>query len=292
MRNVRRWVLPGLAVLLLAGLLYLGAVYVMEIRRPQFLTAAARASHARLMASGLKLVTPPGPGPFPTVLLIHGCGGLFGIEQPNPIMDEYAHSAVQAGWAAAILDSFSPRGWKAPWARRRVCIGLRLQGHRRSADVLAGLDLLGADPRIDLRHLRIASWSHGGWAVGDLVTLPDPGDGSLRRTMAEVEGIYFTYPFCGFPAQGGRRDWTWKGEVRFVFAEHDTVQSAAGCQPMLDRARKAGARVEAVVIPGVTHAFDERVKAADSPFKFDEAATVLAHQEFIAWLRRPASSGG
>jgi dienelactone hydrolase len=292
MRNVLRWIWRGLAVLLAAGLLLIGLAYAIAVLHPQFLTAAARASHARLMSSGLKLVTPPGRGPFPTVLLIHGCGGLSGIDQPNPIMDEYARSAVQAGWAAAILDSYSPRGWQAPWARSRVCIGLVLRGHQRAADVLAGLDLLGADPRIDPRHLRIASWSHGGWAVGDLVTLPDPGDGSFRRTMAKVEGIYFTYPFCGFPSQGGRRDWTWTGDVRFVFAEHDTVQSEAGCQPMLDRARKAGARIEAVVFPGVTHAFDERLRTADSPFKFDEAAAARAHGEFIAWLRRPASSGG
>jgi dienelactone hydrolase len=288
MRKLRRWILGGLALVLLAVLLFAGVLYV-SIRRPQFLTAAARESHARLMAPGLKLVSPPGRGPFPTVLLIHGCGGLSGADRPNPIMDEYARSAVQAGWAAAILDSYAPRHWEAPWARARVCTGLRLPGSRRAADVLAGLDLLGADPRINIHHLRIASWSHGGWAVGDLVSLPDPGDGSLRRTLAEVEGIYFTYPFCGFPAQGGRRDWTWKGVVRFVFAENDTVQSEAGCQPMLDRARKAGARVDATVFPGVTHAFDERLRTADSPFRFDEAATARAHQEFIAWLGRPAS---
>jgi dienelactone hydrolase len=203
-------------------------------------------------------------------------------------MDEYARSAVEAGWAAAILDSYSPRHWEAPWARRRVCTGMLLQGYRRAADVLAGLDLLRADPRVDHRRLRIASWSHGGWAVGDLVTLRDPGDGSFARTMADVEAIYFTYPYCSFPSQGGRRDWTWKGGLRFVFAEHDTVQSAEGCRPMVDRARKAGSEVETVVFPGVTHAFDERVKSADSKFKFDAAATARAHAEFMAWLRTPA----
>jgi dienelactone hydrolase len=203
-------------------------------------------------------------------------------------MDEYARSAVEAGWAAAILDSYSPRRWEAPWARRRVCTGLLLQGFRRAADVLAGLDLLQSDARVDHRRLRIASWSHGGWAVGDLLTLRDPGDGGFSRTMADVEAIYFTYPFCRFPSQGGRRDWTWKGGVRFVFAEHDTVQSAAGCGPMVDRARKAGSKVETVMFPGVTHAFDERVRSADSTFKFDPAATARAHAEFIAWLKTPA----
>jgi dienelactone hydrolase len=294
MRVLRRWVLLllGLALLAVAGVA--GISYERYIRHPAFLAASARTSHARLLAPGLQLVTPPGAGPFPTVLLVHGCGGLHGERGPNPIMDEYARSAVEAGWAAAILDSYGPRGWAAPWARRRVCTGMMLQGYRRAADVLAGLDLLEADPRVDHLRLRIASWSHGGWAVGDLVTLPDPGDGSFTRTMADVEAIYFTYPWCGFPSQGGRRDWTWKGAVRVVFAEHDTVQDAPGCQPMLDRARKAGAAVETVMIPGVTHAFDERVKSADSTFRFDPAAAAHAHAEFIAWLQTPVRnpSGG
>lgn len=287
MGTMRSWILAALALALLAAAGAAAVTYDRYIANPRFLAAPARASHAQFLASGLELVTPPGPGPFPTVLLVHGCGGLHGAKGPNPIMDEYARSAVEAGWAAAILDSYSPRRWEAPWARRRVCTGLLLQGYRRAADVLAGLDLLQADPRVDAHRLRIASWSHGGWAVGDLVTLPDPGDGSLRRTMAAVEGVYFTYPYCGFPSQGSRRAWTWSGDVRFVFAESDTVQSEAGCRPMLERARKGGSHVEVVVFPGVTHAFDERVKSAGSTFRFDPAATARAHQEFITWLQRP-----
>jgi dienelactone hydrolase len=290
MRTFRRWVLAALGLALVAAAGAAAVTYDRYIRNPRFLAVSARASHARLLAPGLELVTPAGPGPFPTVLLIHGCGGLRGAKGPNPIMDEYARSAVEAGWAAAILDSYGPRQWEAPWARRRVCTGVLLQGYRRAADVLAGLDLLRADARVDRRRLRIASWSHGGWAVGDLVTLRDPGDGSFARTMADVEAIYFTYPYCGFPSQGGRRDWTWKGAVRFLFAGQDTVQSQAGCGSMVDRARKSGSAVETVVFPGVTHAFDERVKSADSAFRFDQAATARAHAEFIAWLKGPAGN--
>lgn len=288
MGKLGRRILAGLGLVLLIAAGAAAVIYFTMIRDPLFLAPAARASHAQFMASGLKLVTPTGPGPFPTVLLIHGCGGLRAASGPNPIMDEYARSAVEAGWAGAILDSYGPRGWNPVWARRQVCTGARLQGFLRAADVLAGIDLLRADPRVDASHIRVASWSHGGWAVGDLVSLHDPGDGSFGRTMAEVEAIYFTYPYCGFVAQGGRRDWTWRGDVRVVFAGRDTVQPAAGCMPMVGRAREAGAKVDTAVYPGVTHAFDERVKSADSTFKFDPAATARAHAEFIAWLKTPA----
>jgi dienelactone hydrolase len=276
----------GVIVLIAAGAI---GAYLWTGEHPSFLTREARAIHAKFMAQGLKLVTPLGPGPFPTVLLVPGCGGLRGDRGPNPIMDEYAQSAVEAGWAAAILDSYGPRGWDAAWARKRVCAGLRLQGLLRSADVLAGLDLLAADGRVDHRHVRIAGWSHGGWAVGDLMTLHGR-DGGFKPTMDGVEAIRLTYPFCAPPARGARRSWTWKGGVSLVMAELDTVQPPAGCVPLADHARAAGSAVSVTVIPGVTHAFDERVQTPNSPFKFDPAATAQSHQAFEAWLRTPVSS--
>jgi dienelactone hydrolase len=273
-------------------LIAIGAGVVLRYRwigeHPDFLRPQARAEHAAFLAPGLKLVVPPGPGPFPTVLLIHGCGGLRGDDGPNPIMDEYAHSAVEAGWAGAILDSYGPRGWAPAWARKRVCAGVRLNGLERSADVLAGLDLLAADPRVDHRHVRIASWSHGGWALGDLLTLKDRGDGGFKRTMSAVEAVLFTYPYCALPARAPRRPWTWAGGVRLVFAERDTVQKPAGCLPLAEQARRAGARVEMITIPGVTHAFDERVQTPTSRFRFDPAATARSHADFETWLRSPA----
>jgi dienelactone hydrolase len=276
-----------LAIMVLALLAAAGAIFAYRWQgaHPSFLKADARAAHARFMASGLKLVTPSGPGPFRTVLLIPGCGGIRRGDGPNPIMDEYAQSAVEAGWAAAILDSYGPRHWDPAWARSRVCAGVRLQGLNRAADVLAGLDLLRVDTRVDQRHLRIASWSHGGWAVGDLLTLREPDHGSFKRTMATVEAIQFTYPYCARPSRGGRWDWTWRGWVRIVFAENDVVQKPQGCMPMVERARKAGSIVDIVTIPGVTHAFDERVQTPQSRFKFDPAATARSHADFITWLK-------
>jgi dienelactone hydrolase len=285
---LRKGLLALLVVAALVGAGALAIAYAAANSGPAILAPAARRSHAEFMASGLALATPPGKGPFPTVLLIPGCGGLTGYAGHNPIMDEYARSAVEAGWAAAILDSYAPRGWEPNWARHRVCSGVRLPGFRRAADVLAGLDLLQRDPRVDPRRLRIASWSHGGWAVGDLAVLRDPGDGSFARTMEGVEALQFTYPYCGFPSQGGRRDWTWRGGVRMVFAEQDQVQPQAGCLPLVARARKGGSAVEVVVVPGATHAFDERMQTPGSRFRFDPAAAARAHAQFVAWLKTPA----
>jgi len=221
MSPMHRWMLAGGVLGVLAGVALAAAIYLRIVAHPAFLAPSVRASHAQFMAPGMALVTPPGPGPFRTVLLIHGCGGLQGVNSPNPIMDEYARSAVEAGWAAAILDSYGPRHWGSSWARNRVCAGLRLPGFRRAADVLAGLDLLRADPRVDPRRLRVASWSHGGWAVGDLVTLPDPGDGSFRRTMAAVEPVITMVPRRGAGRTGQARKNQSGGGQKDLLVQHD-----------------------------------------------------------------------
>ena len=187
-------------------------------------------------------------------------------------------------------------GWRRGRAGR-VCVGVRLpSASAGSADVLAGLDLLHAQARVDPPPpARIASWSHGGWAVGDLVTLRDPGDGSFKSTMADVEAIRFTYPYCAFPAQGGKRDWTWKGGgVSFDVLPDGTLYSRPPkCRPLMTHARSRSAprdRDLMTAFPALTHAFDGRVESKDSKF-YHSTLTTLAvgpHADFITWLKTPA----
>src|SRR5210317_2125768 len=54
------------------------------------------------------VIKPGGTGPFPTVILMHGCSGL----EPAVSIGMQSHAAylVENGYAALILDSFSARG--------------------------------------------------------------------------------------------------------------------------------------------------------------------------------------
>jgi dienelactone hydrolase len=79
--------------------------------------------------------------------------------------------------------------------------------------------------------------------------------------------------------------------VRLVLAQRDTVQDPVGCMPLVAQARRAGASVEVITIPGVTHAFDERVQTPTSQFKFDPAATARSHAGFEAWLKTRRGGG-
>src|SRR5579862_7897300 len=58
-----------------------------------------------------QLFKPDGEGPFPTVIALHGCGGLAGRAEPVlPRYREWAEQFVKDGKAVLLPDSFGSRG--------------------------------------------------------------------------------------------------------------------------------------------------------------------------------------
>ena len=58
-----------------------------------------------------QLLRPQGSGPFPTVVALHGCGGLFNKEDDLAKREtDWADRLVGAGYAVLFPDSFTARG--------------------------------------------------------------------------------------------------------------------------------------------------------------------------------------
>ena len=112
-------------------------------------------AHAALLAEHLTLVKPDGPGPFPVVLQMHGCGGI------QPMQLRYAEAARGAGFAAVVVDSLGPRGIGRREAQLTVCTGARLRGAERAVDLLAMLSWVKAQPWATADNVAAAGWSHG-----------------------------------------------------------------------------------------------------------------------------------
>lgn len=247
--------------------------------------------HVARLDGGFEFVLPDSEGPHPVVLLFHGCGGLVGEEGEKLIMQRYARTAAEAGYAAVIVDSFGPRGIGFHRAITRVCPGMRLRGPSRAADVLAAISYARSQPDIDASRIVLAGWSHGGWTVMDLMTmdLEHQWPATLRRPPGDildgVTGLYLTYPFCGFPARSTSRDWQHFVPTSVVIAENDTVVRTEACSEALERMDTGGVVLEIEQFDGVTHAFDEEDHTAQSSFAYDEAATSRAHQRFASYLR-------
>jgi len=136
-------------------------------------------------------------GRRPTALLFHGCGGL------GTHLAVYARAAEAVGVRTVVVDSFAPRGWPRAFGKAFVCTGTVFRGAERAGDVLASAWGAVAELDADPHGLFLAGWSHGGWSIMDLMTMPlaRPGEAGLAdpdgALLGGLAGLWLTYPYCG-----------------------------------------------------------------------------------------------
>src|SRR3954465_12535585 len=86
-----------------------------------------------------QLYKPDGDGPFPTVIALHGCGGLGGPSEPvQPRYRDWAEQLLKAGHAVLLPDSYGSRERAARGARRRRAPARPHKGPRRAPPPRAG----------------------------------------------------------------------------------------------------------------------------------------------------------
>jgi dienelactone hydrolase len=100
------------------------------------------------------LQKPSGDGPFPAVVLMHGCGGI------QPGNELWATDLTRWGYVTLLVDSFTPRGLK------EICTNFgRLGVADRVSDAYAALDYLRKLPFVDKDRVALMGWSHGARVV-------------------------------------------------------------------------------------------------------------------------------
>ena len=142
---------------------------------------------------------PKGDGPFPAVVLLHGCAGIH----ERAYM--WASRLNEWGYVTLIVDSLGPRGLYnvckgglSPWARARDAYDAK--------SYLTGL------PFVDGRRIAVMGFSHGGAsALQTAVRSVSPPNTPFRAALA-------LYPYCSISPDdlnmplliliGGADDWT------------------------------------------------------------------------------------
>lgn len=275
--RLRHVVLASL-VLLLAVL----AAGVSGIRTGWWVASRPPAEISALLRPFDRVVTPEGAGPFPTVLLFHGCGGV------NRNLSDWAELFRELGFASVIVDSFAGRGLDA----ETVCSGRALLGAERAGDVWVSLADAGRQPFVDPQRIVLAGWSHGAWSIMDLLALEAEGelphnlDAPPEAGLESVEGLLLVYPYCGIPARA--RVWRPSLPGLFLLAGADSVADPEPCRRLAGALRTRGDDVEVVVFPGADHAFDHPDLPAGSPLVYDPETTAGARERargFLASLR-------
>ncbi len=237
------------------------------------------AAHAEWLSPHLSVVKPPGPGPFPVVIQMHGCGGV------QPLQGRYAKAANAAGVAAVIVDSLAPRGISRLEAHLTVCSGLRLRGAERSNDLVAVLHWLEVQTWADPRRVAAIGWSHGAWSIMEaLAALPKDAPPDNTGVSALKLAALF-YPYAGPPGRTHRLGWGLaRPKVFACLGGRDAVVGQAAPRRALRRLQDDGLEVHLLDLPDATHGFDDD-RASDPRTQFRSDLAELALSAYVAALK-------
>jgi dienelactone hydrolase len=185
---------------------------------------------------------PEGHGPFPAIVLAHGCAGNRGVEP--------AWGALLRSWGYAtfVLDSFRPRGIT------EVCTNaVTLVPLQRVPDAYGALRLLAAHPRIDARRIALMGFSHGG-ALTMLAATAWAKDTYAGGGLPAFRAFFPFYPNCNasFPERNRV-----SAPVRIHTGAADDWTPARPCAELAAALKAAGQDVAIEVYPGAHHAFDQ-----------------------------------
>lgn len=217
------------------------------------------------------LTRPHSKGPFPAVVLLHGCAG-FGPRETH-----WADQLRLWGYVALAIDSFTPRNIAA-------CNG---PTSADEVDAFSALQYLATKSFVIPDRVAVLGSSLGGIAaVGDV-------ESNLWQRIYHMKfrGAVAFYPSCtgdsgnvSVPTLiliGEKDDWAW----------------ARACRDMVEDANKKGAPIKLIVYPNATHDFDV---PATGPYRilghdmaYDPKATQDAERQVRDFLddvlRRPSS---
>jgi dienelactone hydrolase len=188
---------------------------------------------------------PDGPGPFPALVLLHGCEGVSENSR------RWAAWLRGQGYVALVVDSWTPRGLK------ETCT-FTVEDPPNTArldDAFGALRYLQARGDVDPRRIGVIGWSNGG--VFAMAAINGP---SLER--ANTRGVAVPEP--GFTAAvgvypGGCDSLKTERVVRpllVLIGDADDWTTAEGCREMVDAMRAKGADATIAILPGAYHYFD------------------------------------
>ncbi len=229
---------------------------------------------------------PDGSGPFPAVILAHGCNGNRNVEPVwGPLLRQW-------GYASFNIDSFSGRGLI------EVCTGATsLHPLQRVPDAYGALRLLAAHPRIDPRRVVLMGFSHGG-ALALLASTAWAKDAYAPAGQPSFRAFVSFYPNCNADFPERRRV---SAPVRIHTGELDDWTPAKPCAELAAALKAAGQDVAIDIYPGAHHAFDQaraqifRAQVNNGSACFPQSVSILgpvAPKSVAGCLKKGATVAG
>jgi dienelactone hydrolase len=269
-KSIIRWVL--------AGLLIIGTVMLSGAEDITFQGTTKTKAGDFVVLRG-KLTKPQGDGPFPAIVMLHGCRGI------DKAQDAWAERFASWGYVALQVDSFTPRG------AENVCASPFLVPFpSRVQDAYDGKSYLAGLPFVDRNRIAVAGWSHGG-----ALTIASVSPRNYL-VWANLNMAYFARkPAPPFQAAVAFYPWICVAQLNdteapllILTGEPDVVAPVAFLKTNMPTGKTAH-EVILKVYPGAYHTFDAEGVDITSPtgvrLKYDPEATadtIVQVREFLA----------
>ncbi|MBY5912942.1 hydrolase [Rhizobium leguminosarum bv. trifolii] len=178
------------------------------------------------------LSRPEGDGPFPAVVLLHGCEGMR-----LSVKDLWPKRLVSWGYVVLVVDSFTTRNIKD------TCQGSLPD---RLFDAYGALNFLSKHSLVDARRVALMGFSTGGTATLEGTKI----EGNEQLMDHKFKAAVAYYPLCA-ASQGDATVPT-----LILSGERDNWSPADRCQKRLARLSDNGPPIELNVYKGTYHDFD------------------------------------
>jgi dienelactone hydrolase len=184
------------------------------------------------------VMKPEGAGPFPTLVLLHGCGGLLNRRDEMPSRErDWAARFIAAGYAVIFPDSFNPRGFRSVCSER----DREINPAGRARDAAGAVAWLKTQAFVARDKIMVVGWSHGGSTVLRFVA---------GRGAGEVAGAIAFYPGCSSLVKRG--GWASRVPLTILMGAEDDWTPAEPCRQLA----ATGGPVRIETYPGAYHGFD------------------------------------
>jgi dienelactone hydrolase len=188
---------------------------------------------------------PSGSGPFPAVVLMHGCAGV------SPSNHEWSRWFRDQGYVALLVDSWGPRRVGASCSPSLPDV----PNTERFDDAVGALRYLQAKPYVDPARIGIIGWSNGGVFALSLVNAPSLERARLRGVVVPEPGFRASIAF--YP--GGCYSLVDELVIRpllVMIGDADDWTDPGPCVAMVEAMRRRGADARIVLYPRAYHYFD------------------------------------
>jgi dienelactone hydrolase len=194
------------------------------------------------------LYRPVGPGPFPAVVALHGCGGLW---RDNGTLSmrhsDWGERLAASGIIVLMPDSYGSRKLGSQCGVKELTVRA---GRERVADAMAAKRWLQMRGDVRKDAVSLLGWSGGGSTILTAVrTDRRPAD----MLPDFLRAIAF-YPGCRIQSESD--SFRARLPVMILMGDADDWTPPAPCDFLARAARSRGESVELVLYPGALHDFD------------------------------------